>query len=71
MRKEIEEEMKAKYQPTQEKPEVNEAKVIMKTPEVIKQPTARELFEASYADIRRAEREAHIEKIECFKSKLL
>ena len=41
----------------------------MKMPEVIKQPTARALLEASYAEIRRAKREAHIEKINGFKSK--
>ena len=43
----------------------------MKMPEVIKQPTARELLEASYAEIRRAKREAHIEKINGLKSKMI
>ena len=35
-----------------------------------RQLTARELLEASYAEIRRAKREAHIEKINSFKSKM-
>ena len=60
LRKEIEEGMRAKYQTKQEQPEVNEVKketpVRMKMSEVIKQPTARELLEASYAEIRRAKR---------------
>ena len=47
MRKEIEEEMKAKYKPKENVPSV---------PSVPKQLTARELLEASYAEIRRAER---------------
>ena len=85
LRKEIEEEMRAKYQTKQEQPEVNEVKketpvrmthrqtpreAFATMPEVIKQPTARELLEASYAEIRRAKREAHIEKINGFKSKM-
>ena len=35
-----------------------------------KQLTARELLEASYNEIRKAKREAHIEKINSFKSKM-
>ena len=35
-----------------------------------RQLTARELLEASYNEIRRAKREAHIEKINSFKSKM-
>ena len=35
-----------------------------------KQLTARELLEASYIEIRKAKREAHIEKINSFKSKM-
>ena len=65
--------MRAKYQTKQAQTEVNEVKketpVRMKMPEVIKQPTARALLEASYAEIRRAKREALIEKINGFKSK--
>ena len=38
--------------------------------EAPRQLTARELLEASYAEIRRAKREAHIEKINGFKSKM-
>ena len=39
-------------------------------PSVPKQLTARELLEASYNEIRKARREAHIEKINSFKSKM-
>ena len=39
-------------------------------PSVPRQPTARELLEASYNEIRKAKREAHIEKINSFKSKM-
>ena len=39
-------------------------------PSVPKQLTARELLEASYDEIRKAKREAHIEKINSFKSKM-
>ena len=39
-------------------------------PSVPKQLTARELLEASYNEIRKAKREAHIEKINSFKSKM-
>ena len=35
-----------------------------------RQPTARELLEASYAEIRRAKREEHIQKINGFKSNM-
>ena len=56
-------------------------KVVMKPPEPPRralqdndeqprQLTAREILEASYAEIRRAKREAHIEKINGFKSKM-
>ena len=75
MRKEIEEEMKAKYKPKQEQSEVNEVKketpVRMKEPEPPRQLTAREILEASHAEIRRAKREAHIEKINGAKSKMI
>ena len=40
-------------------------------PNVPKQLTARELLEASYNEIRKAKREAHIEKINSFKSKMI
>ena len=42
----------------------------MKEPEPVRQLSARELLEASYAEIRRAKREAQIEKINGFKSKM-
>ena len=81
LRKEIEEEMKAKYETkneviqysepievkTQAKPSVPN---VPSVPSVPKQLTARELLEASYNEIRRAKREAHIEKINSFKSKM-
>ena len=91
LRKEIEEEMKAKYETKNEvvaKPrealtsvqysEPIEVKTKAKpnvpnvpsVPSVPKQLTARELLEASYNEIRRAKREAHIEKINSFKSKM-
>ena len=74
MRKEIEEEMKTKYEKKEEKQteakEQPKERVIMKEPETRRTPTARELLEASYAEIRRAKREAHIEKINGFKSKM-
>ena len=45
--------------------------VVMKEPETPpRQLTARELLEASYNEIRKAKREAHIEKINSFKSKM-
>ena len=45
--------------------------VVMKEPEPPpRQLTARELLEASYNEIRKAKREAHIEKINSFKSKM-
>ena len=74
LRKEIEEEMKIKYEKKEEKPteakEQPKERVAMKEPETRKTPTARELLEASYAEIRRAKREAQIEKINGFKSKM-
>ena len=89
LRKEIEEEMKAKYETKNEvvaKPrealtsvqysEPIEVKTKAKpsvpsVPSVPRQLTARELLEASYNEIRRAKREAHIEKstvlnLKCF-----
>ena len=85
LRKEIEEEMKAKYETKNEvvaKPrealtsvqysEPMEVKTKAKpsVPSVPRQLTARELLEASYNEIRKAKREAHIEKINSFKSKM-
>ena len=81
LRKEIEEEIKAKYV-KQEQPKINEvvqysdpieAKTKAKPvrmEEVPRQPTARELLEASYKEIRRAKREEHMQKINSFKSKM-
>ena len=81
LRKEIEEEMKAKYL-KQEQPKQNEViqysePIEVKTQskpvrmeEVPRQPTARELLEASYKEIRRAKREEHMQKINSFKSKM-
>ena len=83
LRKEIEEEMKAKYS-KQEQPKQNEVvqysdAIEVKTkakpvepvaPVVPKQLTARELLEASYKEIRRAKREEHMQKIHSFKSKM-
>ena len=81
LRKEIEEEMKAKYS-KQEQPKQNEVvqhsdPIEVKTQykpvrmeEVPRQPTARELLEASYKEIRRAKREEHMQKINSFKSKM-
>ena len=84
LRKEIEEEMKAKYETkneviqysepievkTQAKPSVPNVPSVPSVPSVPRQLTARELLEASYNEIRRAKREAHIEKINSFKSKM-
>ena len=93
LRKEIEEEMKAKYsvkekQPQQEqiqKPKEpvddvktsphfvmkeHEVSCSMREPEPKRIPTARELLEASYAEIRRAKREEQMQKINSFKSKM-
>ena len=85
LRKEIEEEMKAKYETKNEvvaKPrealtsvqysEPIEVKTKAKpsVPSVPRQLTARELLEASYNEVRKARREAHIEKINSFKSKM-
>ena len=91
LRKEIEEEMKKKYETkpketeqiiqysepievkTKAKPmRMEEAphKVSRNISEPPRQLTARELLEASYNEIRKAKREAHIEKINSFKSKM-
>ena len=88
LRKEIEEEMKEKYETKNEvvaKPrealtsvqysEPIEVKTKTKpsvpsVPSVPRQLTARELLEASYTEILKAKREAHIEKINSFKSKM-
>ena len=74
LRKEIKKEMKTKYEKKEEKQteakEQPKERVIMKEPETRRTPTARELLEASYAEIRRAKREAQIEKINGFKSKM-
>ena len=80
LRKEIEEEMKKKYET---KPKETEQIIQYSEPIEIKtkakpirmeepprQLTARELLEASYNEIRKAKREAHIEKINSFKSKM-
>ena len=81
LRKEIEEEMKAKYETKNEVIQYSEP-IEVKTkakpsvpnvpsvPSVPRQLTARELLEASYNEIRKAKREAHIEKINSFKSKM-
>ena len=88
LRKEIEEEMKAKYlnkendknaqnvknevvnysEPIEVKTKAKPVK--MEEPQPSRQLTARELLEASYNEIRKAKREAHIEKINSFKSKM-
>ena len=89
LRKEIEEEMKAKYLNKENDKNAQNVKnevvqysepievktkarpVVMKEPEPPpRQLTARELLEASYNEIRKAKREAHIEKINSFKSKM-
>ena len=75
LRKEIEEEMKAKYETKNEVIQYSEpievkTKAKPSVPNVPKQLTARELLEASYNEIRKAKREAHIEKINSFKSKM-
>ena len=90
IRKEIEEEMKAKYankendknaqnvknevvssatlhEPIEAKTTAKPKPVRMEEP---RQLTARELLEASYNEIRKARREAHMEKINGFKSKM-
>ena len=78
LRKEIEEEMKAKYENKNEVIQYSEP-IEVKTkakpsvpsvPSVPKQLTARELLEASYNEIRKAKREAHIEKTNSFKTKM-
>ena len=88
LRKEIEEEMKAKYsnkendknaqnvnnevvqysEPIEVKTKAKPS--VPSVPSVPRQLTARELLEASYNEIRKAKREAHIEKINSFKSKM-
>ena len=98
LRKEIEEEMKAKYASNgslggsasyankendknaqnvnnevisySEPIEVKTKAKPVRMEEQPKQLTARELLEASYNEIRKAKREAHIEKINSFKSKM-
>ena len=82
LRKEIEEEMKNKYANKEnDKNAQNEVvnysepievktKAKPSVPSVPRQLTARELLEASYNEIRKAKREAHIEKINSFKSKM-
>ena len=85
LRKEIEEEIKKKYANKEndknaqnvEKEVVSYSEPIeVKTKEkptvrgVPRQLTARELLEASYNEIRKAKREAHIEKINSFKTKM-
>ena len=95
IRKEIEEEMKAKYsnkendknaqnvenevvqysQPIEVKTKAKPVVPSVPSREVSRgsaerQLTARELLEASYNEIRKAKREAHIEKINSFKSKM-
>ena len=88
LRKEIEAEIKAKYENKEndknaqnvkneviqysEPIEVKTKSKPVKMEEVPppRQLTARELLEASYNEIRKAKREAHIEKINSFKSKI-
>ena len=88
LRKEIEEEMKAKYankENDKNAQNVNNEVISYSEPIEVKtkakpvrmeeappprQLTARELLEASYNEIRKAKREAHIEKINSFKSKM-
>ena len=89
LRKEIEEEMKAKYSNKENdknaqnvnnevvqysEPIEVKTKAKPSVPSVPSVPrprlTARELLEASYNEIRKAKREAHIEKINSFKSKM-
>ena len=75
LRKEIEEEMKNKYETKNEDIQYSEpievkTKAKPSVPSVPRQLTARELLEASYNEIRKAKRETHIEKINSFKSKM-
>ena len=78
LRKEIEEEMKAKYAKPKETEQYSEpievrTKAKPSVPVVPVEPkqlTARELLEASYKEIRRAKREEHMQKINSFKSKM-
>ena len=61
---------------TQAKPSVPNVPSVPSVPSVPRQLTARELLEASYNEIRRAKREAHIEKPialnqKCFKEKTI
>ena len=61
-------EQKQQPKPVRIKPPGHEVLCSMREP--TRQLTARELLEASYAEVRRAKREAHIEKIKGFKSKM-
>ena len=78
LRKEIEEEMKKKYETKNEvvqysepiEVKTKEKPSVPSVPSVPRQLTARELLEASYNEIRKAKREAHIKKINSFKSKM-
>ena len=76
LRKEIEEEMKKKYETKNEVVNYSEPIEVktkakpVRMEEQPKQLRARELLEASYNEIRKAKREAHIEKINSFKSKM-
>ena len=78
LRKEIEEEMKNKYETKNEVIQYSEPIEVKTKAKPVKmeeappprQLTARELLEASYNEIRKAKREAHIEKINSFKSKM-
>ena len=68
-------EVKAKAKPVDDAKTSSSAGNVRASPPVRmeeqpRQLTARELLEASYAEIRRAKREAHIEKINSFKSKM-
>ena len=76
MRKEIEEEMKAKYA-KQEQPKQEEIKQQQQTIKPVRmedapprQPTARELLASSYAEIRRAKQQEKMEKIARFKTSM-
>ena len=76
LRKAIEEEMKKKYETKNEVVSYSESIEVktkakpVRMEEQPKQLSARELLEASYNEIRKAKREAHIEKINSFKSKM-
>ena len=74
MRKEIEEEMKAKYsnqeQPRQEELKQQQTIKPVRMEETKRVPTARELLESSYAEIRRAKQQEKMEKIARFKTSM-